>query len=69
MFSDSFLRTLLSMPYIKRQLQWIARTVMVKENNIEEAMQVLGIQNCLYFFQFGDPDSARMKRKSRKIKI
>ena len=28
------------MPYVKRQIQWIARTVMVKDNNIEEAMQV-----------------------------
>ena len=25
------------MPYMKNQLQWISRTVLVKENNIEEA--------------------------------
>ena len=30
------------MPYMKNQLQWISRTVLVKENNIEEAMKVSG---------------------------
>ena len=29
------------MPYMKKQVQWVSRTVMVKENNIDEAMQVL----------------------------
>ena len=31
----------LYMPYMKRQVQWISRTVMVKNNDVEEAMQVL----------------------------
>jgi len=29
------------MPYAKRQLQWISRTVFVKENNVEEALKLL----------------------------
>ena len=50
------------MPYVKRQLQWIARTVMVKDNNIEEAMQVryllptvfhFPLQVPTYYFAFG----------------
>ena len=31
----------LCMPYMKKQVQWISRTVMVKNNDIDEAMQVL----------------------------
>ena len=29
------------MPYMKKQVQWISRTVMVKDNDVDEAMQVL----------------------------
>ena len=29
------------MPYMKKQVQWISRTVMVKNNDIDGAMQVL----------------------------
>ena len=29
------------MPYMKKQVQWISRTVMVKNNDIDEAMQIL----------------------------
>ena len=29
------------MSYMKKQVQWIARTVLVKDNNVEEAMRVL----------------------------
>jgi len=31
----------LYMPYMKKQVQWISRTVMVKDNDVDEAMQVL----------------------------
>ena len=29
------------MPCMKKQVQWISRTVMVKDNDVDEAMQVL----------------------------
>ena len=29
------------MAYMKRQVQWVSRTVMVKNNDIDEAMQVV----------------------------
>lgn len=29
------------MPYMKRQLHWISRTVMVQNNNVEEALKVV----------------------------
>ncbi|XP_023337670.1 28S ribosomal protein S21, mitochondrial [Eurytemora carolleeae] len=29
------------MPYMKRQLHWISRTVMVQNNNVEEALKLL----------------------------
>jgi len=29
------------MPYMKKQTQWISRTVMVKNNDVDEAMQIL----------------------------
>ena len=31
----------LYMPYMKRQVQWVSRTVMVQNNDIDGAMQVL----------------------------
>ena len=34
------------MPYMKRQLQWISRTVMVKDNDVAGAMKV----NCNLLF-------------------
>jgi len=38
--SNMFLTSPLSR-YMKNQLQWVSRTVMVKENNVDEAMKVL----------------------------